>query len=404
MTIKLLKFGLLAAIAIAFFPIQHHLVILAIISFLLLMLIGFGLYRQEFAVRDLLSPYFFLMSAIFLWSVISRLWVRDAQAWLIAIGIIFIAWALLLGLKITSRDSIFRGQLAWWLAFLLMVHQITGWYYVFERQLHLQISQVFQFNLTLGNPNLFFRNINDYALMMFFAVFWTLVMPVDFIKNEIGRNLARGLKLLFILSSLAQVFFAGSRGIFVATILALLFYAFLHIKRKNLRYDILFASGIVAAVALMAVWEDILAFLSGDASAVIRFNLVRNDWEHLKLTNFLGVGAGNVATFQGLYPFHWTGNLTLMHNWFMGLITANGLIMGAIYILFYLWTYIKSYRLSVDQRKPLARFVTAWLAAFVIAGMIPDSLFTYIWFWLIHHLVFLAYEWEAEGLQKQTKH
>lgn len=395
---NLLKLGLLLAIAIAFFPIEHHLIILAIISAALMALTAFGLYKKEIEFRDIISPYSLFIFVLFIWSGMSRFWSRDTDAWLIGVGIIFIALAMVISLKIASRDNLFRRQLAWWITFVIMIHQLTGWYYVFQRDLHLHLDQVFQFNLTLGNPNLFFRNINDYALMMFFAVFWSLILPVNFISNDFLRKMAKGMKYFFILSSIGQVFFAGSRGIFVASVLALGFYAFLHIRKKSLRLDILLVSALMVVVFLLFFWPQIVEYLANDSSAVIRFNLVRNGWQHLKLTNFVGVGVGQVSYFQGHYPFHWTGNLTLMHNWFMGLITANGLVIGVFYVCYYVWVFIRSYLLSTNYRKPLARFVSSFLLGFVIAGMIPDSLFTYIWFWLMHHLVFITHEFESDPI------
>lgn len=53
------------------------------------------------------------------------------------------------------------------------------------------------------------------------------------------------------------------------------------------------AIGLAGTLTVLMLYTDIMAKLWRDGSFVIRYNLIRNGWQHLKSSNYLGVGAGN---------------------------------------------------------------------------------------------------------------
>ena len=176
---ELLKLGLMLGIAVAFFPFENHLWFLAGLSILLSLVMIKAWSDKESVVRDLLNPYSILMFLVFTWSVLSVFWVKSYSSWLNAVGIIGVSLVCCLVLTMLGSDTQWRKLLSWYIMLILAVHHLIGWYFVFNQQLHLSIGQVLQFNLTLGNPTWFFRNINDYALMMFFSLFYALALPTD---------------------------------------------------------------------------------------------------------------------------------------------------------------------------------------------------------------------------------
>lgn len=399
---ELLKLGLMLGIAVAFFPFENHLWFLAGLSILLSLVMIKAWSDKEFVVRDLLNPYSILMLLVFSWSILSVFWVKTYSSWLNAVGIIGVSLVCCLVLTMLGSDTQWRKLLSWYIMLILAVHHLIGWYFVFNQQLHLSIGQVLQFNLTLGNPTWFFRNINDYALMMFFSLFYALALPTDLFEKPKWQELTMFIKYILIVSSFGLIVFAGSRGIAGATVLSLGLYLFLHIKERQIRISVIILGMLVSSFLLIVFYNDIYAYLAGDSSAVIRLNLVRNGREYLKNSYGLGVGAGNVSYYLSEFPFNWTGNLSLMHNWFIGFLTANGILIGGLYGTYYIRSVILSYRLSIKRDSSNSKFVFTWLAGFIVAAAIPDTLFPYIWFWLMHHLVFLTLEEELILESKQT--
>lgn len=397
----LLKLGLMAGFALAFFPVENHLLVLAGVVVVLACVLFAGWRHKEFALKELFNPYSSLLGLIFAWSILSFLWVESRQGWLNAVGIIGIAFAFALVMTLLGQDRVWRKHFSWYIMLIIGVHHLMGWYFVFERGLHLALDQVLQFNLTLGNPTWFFRNINDYAFMMFFSLFYALALPIDLFEIRKWQNITVCIKYILVASSLGLVVFAGSRGIAGATVMCLGLYLFLHIKERRIRLTLVGLAVAVGSLLLIVFYDQLYTSLASDSSAVIRLNLVRNGRDYLINSYGLGVGAGNVNHYLAAYPYNWTWDISLMHNWFMGLLTANGILIGGLYVLYYIRSLILSYRLSLKTESLKSKFVFTWLAGFIIAGAIPDSLFPYIWFWLMHHVVFLSLEEEnKQALEK----
>ena len=62
--------------------------------------------------------------------------------------------------------------------------------------------------------------------------------------------------------------------------------------------------GIICLGTVLMVYTDILDTLWQDGSFVIRYNLIRNGWHHLKASHYLGVGARNTEYYMEHFNYY----------------------------------------------------------------------------------------------------
>lgn len=390
--IRNLKVILLLAIVLAFFPFTHHLYVQVALATVSLLMIAVGIVRGIIRLADILNPYTVLMTLWFAWSLLSVFWVLDKSGWLYANGIHYAALAHAISLALLLKDKNFKTKLFNWLMAIIVIHNVIGWFEWLTMQQYFDATSV-NFNLayTIGNPMMFFSNINDYALLMLFGVILTLVWPPLQLDNLRLKPWLIPVKIGLLLSNLSLIYLVHSRGILFAALYCIVFMAIIAISNQVLRRILVVGMMVISVLTMLAFYTDIVGRLFQDGSFVVRYNLIRNGWHHLKMTNFIGVGAGNIEYYMANFRYYPTANYNVMHNWWMGTLTAYGAGFFAIYGLYHVYTFIVSYLGGVNRQLD-GKFVAIWLLGFIIAGMIPNTLFMFMWFWLIHNIVFSVFE------------
>jgi len=73
-------------------------------------------------------------------------------------------------------------------------------------------------------------------------------------------------------------------------------------------------------------------------------NLIRNGLVFLSSTFGFGVGAGNIEYWMEHNPVYNTSSITNMHNWWIEILVAYGVIIFILYIVFFAKLFMNFYR------------------------------------------------------------
>ena len=133
-------------------------------------------------------------------------------------------------------------------------------------------------------------------------------------------------------------------------------------------------------------------------STFIRFNLLKNTKYVLEETNYLGSGITNFGYY--LNPKLNFYGITNPHNWWVELLTENGVIIFIIILFVFIWIskeMIGIYRRNTGSNKEVYLALSATSIGFYIGALSPSSLF-YFWpMWL-----FLGISLAAINIFKQA--
>ena len=396
--IQQIKLLLLLAVILAFFPFTYHLYVQVALAVVVLLMIIRGMSRGTIRMPAILNHYTIIMTLWFAWSLLSILWVPDKSGWLYANGIHFTAWIHSLSLALLLKEKSFQRHLFKLLMGIIVVHNLIGWFEWLTLQQYFEATRLnYNLDYTMGNPMLFFSNINDYALLMLFGVVLTLVWP-PFQAEQLRRKpWFYSLKIILLLSNLCLIYLVHSRGILFAALYSIVFIWIIGISHQVIRRMLLIGIILLSAVTILMFYTNIVELLVQDGSFVVRYNLIRNGWHHLKMSDYIGVGAGNLEYYMANFRYYPTADYNVMHNWWMGTLTAYGAGFFVIYGLYHAYAFIVSYLGGVN-RQSNGKLVATWLLGFIIAGMIPNTLFMFVWFWLIHNIIFSVFEASREEM------
>jgi len=121
-------------------------------------------------------------------------------------------------------------------------------------------------------------------------------------------------------------------------------------------------------------------------------NLVQTGLIYLREQPLLGLGAGSIVYLIENYPILYTNQLTVLHNWWIGLLVTHGVIFFVIYMMRYVWNGYVMVRMALHGKNPRAQMILTFFLAMIIAVMIPDSLFHSLWFWIIMNMLWAEIE------------
>ena len=384
------------AIISALFPVSCYLYFQVFLAVLLLGMLLWGVVTQRINIRELLTPYTLLMVILLGWSLFSFVWAVDREGWLISNVILISAVVHAITLTYLFVDKIFKEQLMFLLLGIITAHHLIGWFEWLTSQEYLAHGGfTFHPYRQLYNPMLFFGNINDYALFLLFSILFCLSWQPNLTSPQLKWLIYLG-KIALVLSGFLLIHYVAARGILFSAGYALVFFGVLHISSKKLRRSIVILGGISCLIATALLYTDVIEYLSQDGSFVIRYHLIRNGWLHLKQTFYMGVGAGNTDNYMINFNYYPTYGFVTMHNWWMGMLVSYGLPFFVVYGLYHIRVFVTAYYWAVKYHNSMGKFVVTWLFSFIVAGMIPNTLFHFIWFWMIHHLVFVWFENEIQ--------
>ncbi|MGO4936261.1 O-antigen ligase family protein [Fundicoccus sp. Sow4_H7] len=381
-------------ILLAFFPFSNSSIFAFAMAMLLFTVLVWNIAQQNIRFRHILNPYTALMTILLAWSLLSLFWVVDRTSWAIATLIIFITLIFALALSYLMSNQDFRKKLAFLIIAIMVIHNLVGWYDLFQYmgRTPLDLPQLLS-SFQLSGRMTFFGNVNDFALLSLFGLIFVLAWKPQTPPNKYHWLMI--FKMIFILSSVLMIYFVQSRGILFAAFYGIIFYLILQIKKSRIRWTAFATIFLAALLTIVFLYSEILDALWSDGSFVIRLNLIKNGWNHLKLSRFMGVGAGNTEYYMAHYNFHNTAGYTVMHNWWMGMLVEYGLPFFLLYGLYHVRVFLSAFFWSLKYKGAIEMFVATWLLAFIVAGFIPNTLFNFLWFWFLHNFVFVWYEFRA---------
>ncbi|MRI80847.1 hypothetical protein GIY11_02235 [Aerococcaceae bacterium DSM 109653] len=407
-----------SAIILAFFSWEYSIYLQLALASLMIFGLIWGVARSDIRFNVIIQPYSIMMLLLVIWSFTSIFWVADRTSWIISNGILTVTLIYGVSLSWLIREKLFRQHLSLVIIGIMIVHHVIGWFEVLSNQQY-RLAERWSFDWLrqLHNPMLFFGNINDFALLCFFGLIFMMCWhPLDDKLRDMDGQYFSGFrtfenysktktlalvsfKLLMTVSSLLLIYFANARGILFAAAYAMVFYLILHIKSAWLRRIVILFLGFICLVTVLMVYTDILDALWQDGSFVIRYNLIRNGWHHLKASHYLGVGAGNTEYYMEHFNYYYTGGYRVMHNWWMGMLVEYGLPFFILYGVYHARVFLYAYYLAVKYDSQTGKWVATWLLGFIVAGFIPNTLFNFVWFWFIHNFVFVWFEYRLSTME-----
>lgn len=354
-----------------FFPITNYVVVNFALSLVLLVMLVIRILRDKNSFSEFSSNHTLFMTVWFLWTALSFFWSLDTMQWLLQSMVVFIALTHSLYLQELWRDRKHTVLLTFILANI--IHNIIGWVQI----------------VLLGGriPESLFYNQNFLATYLLFS----LIILVFWETNRF--QLRSPLKYFLLLSNLLLIVFANSRGITVITLLTLVL--IFYFKMYSQEFKKLFIG--IALFSLIAglfvlIFTDIVHAVVNDSSTIIRANLVLSGLRYLLERPIIGLGAGSVTYLIEHYPLLYTNQLTVLHNWWIGLLVTHGVIFFTVYMIRYLWNGYLVARMALRTKNPRAQRIVVFFLAMIIAVMIPDSLFHSIWFWIIMNMIWTEIE------------
>lgn len=326
----------------------------------------------------------FVMSIWFIYALISFFWIRSIPDWQLAISFFVIgifctiAFSLFLG---TRKDVQQAFQI---LGIVAIIHNIIGWYEI-KTQNHLLADSY----LWGSHPVSFFHNTNNFAVFLFFAVFILYALG-ESSKNTYLSNFYK----IASLSSIILIYFTESRGVLLGLAIGLTIFTALSsidkfknpVKNNLIQPAILM---ILLAIVIIA-FSDVLAnfFTTGlDVADADRTTLIKNGLAFFRESNGFGVGAGNIEYWMGEYQqFIVIQDLQNVHNWWVEILVAYGLVIFLLYMKFYykllknnLYKFVKSKNL-IDGS--FSKAMVCIMGGFPIVAAVPSTLIFHNFHWV----------------------
>lgn len=391
---KFLEYSLYFTMFTAFFPTPGYLYVQVLVSFIQFLALIYLVVQKKVSLKEVLNKYSLFLITLLLFAIVSLLWVQDISGWMNYSAVLFVGMmnSLVLWLTISKKQVINNLFRLFILAILL--HNIVGWFEVITGIYPFAFGiENIAYNQLLRRPITFFKNVNDFATYLLFAlIFLTSYEPIQSTFSKVPFKLKQIFKWLLVLSTFGLIIMVGSRGILLVSIVAIMLLGVLKIKNSMFRKRIVLIGlgsfvlaliGIVVVVGLI----DIDALDPGDSS---RIYLTLNGLEYLKDTIFVGVGPGNVSHYLESYRSFPVGHLRTIHNWWIEFLVMYGLVFFVIYITMYTRNILKSYQKLRWHKNYLYVFTTTWAIAFIVGSVISSSLYTTLWVLFMHNTMFIV--------------
>lgn len=206
-------------------------------------------------------------------------------------------------------------------------------------------------------------------------------------------------KMVFVATMVSSgflLFATGSRANILGLIMGFAAFVCLSIRKRRGRYYLLIGLGILFMVILFK--PDIIFnigllisqkfkfdFTSKIGSEYIRINLIRNGFVFLIKTFGFGTGAGNIEYWMANYGLYYTGTIVNMHNWWMEILASYGVIIFALYVVFYLKLLRSLYRIykSAKNKKSvsIALGIICCMVGYIIGSISSSSNLISEWLW-----------------------
>lgn len=340
-----------------------------------------------------------------LYSLLTLIWIKDFQSW-IKMYIILISGFIItyfIGLYFTKkRDIIVALKIIEFMSLIFgiiaLYEMLTGNYlYVAEHNLtYFQERSQELSSIGWREPVSVFGNPNNYSLFLLFSSFCSLGLAR--IKNTKRGRLFSLILLLFFIFLLITT---QSRSGFIGFALGFTSYLVIIALRSRSRRitDIILILGALFLLIIPFVlnnkniFEPLMEvdFNAQYGSDAIRINLIKNGWNFLYNTHFLGVGIGNVEYYMKNYAIYPTGGVTNIHNWWMEILVSSGIIVFVVYLVIYFKNMKRLFRFSKFkddfEMQHISTVFLCFLISFFIASVGASSLMYNEWIWPVFALI-----------------
>ena len=222
---------------------------------------------------------------------------------------------------------------------------------------------------TFGNPNM----AADYL---------TMVLPLMIAMSFKQKAIVRYVRLISVLLVTVFLFYARSRGAWLAVVCALIYMTFLYVKRD---YKINMRLVWAVPTLLLIICIVIISLAPGlryklEDTALSEYRLVawRNSLEMIKEKPLLGFGAGN---FKIIYPAYshkavpdmaldTTKSLGKAHNDYIQTAVELGITGMLLFVLLPIFGLIIAYRIISNSKNYPMGFITVGIAGGIISFMV----------------------------------
>lgn len=341
---------------------------------------------------------FYSIKFMFIWfvyTVLSLIWVNDYSGWLLSARHIFIGLILCILFSQHLKDNLDFLFAFRMILIMIIIHNIIGWYEIFtSNYMFLPFERIETYSL-LRLPVSTFFNVNDFATFMLFAV------CVSFIcfYNANSKKM-KYISLITMLSSAMLIIVSDSRANILGLIILLVTFVYFTLGPQEL-FRLIKVLIVVGIIMIFYNTEIIIKFVglidkvinfSLPSSVIVsssedtRINLIRNGFSFLLSTSGFGVGAGNFEYWvenRGLYD---TNGVLNMHNWWMEILTCYGILIFALYIVFYIKlviSYTNKFRYSNCKiEKSISLGILCFIISFIIASISSSTNITKLWLWV----------------------
>ena len=368
------------------------------------------LWKKEITLSELLFPEKsrFSIWVFIIWSlyaILSVFWVYDKGEWFrdvffITSGTFVIVF---LNAHLNSIDKIQKALIP--AVIMLAFHNIVSWYEIITRNYHFTTeAKALAFAKAAKRvPISTLTNPNDLAMALMFGIVLTSILFL--VSKRIKNKFFLG---LLVSSSLVLLILTYSRANVLGFGMGILFVFFLSLKRVRIGFRFIIPLIVVTGIIILEtqfglfsqIWHSYFNSLSGNSEST-RVNLLKNGLVFLKETWGFGVGAGNVEFWMENFSVYPTGGITNIHNWWGELLTAYGLIVTSLYLLFYIFLFFSLYKrfqkTTVPQVKIMAAGFMSLLVMFVLGSVSSSSNIIRDWLWVSWGIIIAFQNLELEN-------
>lgn len=368
----LLYIGLIVAL----FPTKYTVGIELAIS-----IIWFGAFvltNRKLQIKNL-TKYSFVILFLFIYSLLSFFWVLDKYYWGLYNVMLFIGFSYSVWIPMSSLEkNQLRQRIQGIIEKSLIIHLLIALFEIVSRRYLFTMSpMMISYAQMRRNPLTFFHNTNDFAIFML-MIYLLLRIIGDGKKN-------RFYNFLFFPVSFV-IYMTESRLVLISLIIAfILVFVFTYFSKNFIKISIFFMSLTIVFLSFLFsdMIQNFIQYLR--LSEPIRTNLMHNGLEYLKMTKYVGVGAGNILYYLQNFRLKPTYGIFSMHNWWLEILVTYGIFCFSIYTFY----YISIIRKAINLKN---KWIVAWFVSFIFASISSSNIFTTSWVWILLALMFTLTE------------
>ena len=337
-----------------------------------------------------------------LYALLSVIWVVDIVSWFQAMFLMSLGLFVMLALYFWVTSEIQWQTLIYGVWFMICTQVIWGYHeiltgkYLFANLDKLDKYRTFDRIPSTRMPITYFANQNDYAtLLLAFIAISTICYH---------RTQSFWLKITTILFGGAAsylIYRTDSRMALLVLLMMIGLYTIFqfnfNLKRKH--WLILLVGGLMMVIGIFflkpTLGKSIMTMLLSQQNYVLsgdgaRINLWKNGLIFLAETYGLGVGAGNIETWMAQVPYYPINGLVNIHNWWIEILVAYGLVSFIIYIGVYfilvrkLWIMSKT---SNHHQRQTSLGLLVFMITFIFSSITSASNMLIEWHWIIFALI-----------------